>query len=131
MDEHNLPPECGIEQRAVSYSKGCYIGQEVLNRVHTMGHVNRALRVLELGAQPHLPGRGDKITQHGKEVGVVTTAVHSARLQKNIALGYVRREADKPGAILSVLTSSGQVTARIAQLPLKLGESDIMEAAGA
>src|SRR5258708_26480371 len=122
MDDHNLPQECGIEERAVSYSKGCYIGQEVLNRVHTMGHVNRAMRVLELAPELKvLPRKGDKLVQHGKEVGFVTSAVHSARLRKNIALGYVRREADQPGALLSVLSSSGQEPARIAELPLILG----------
>ena len=48
MDETNLPLECGIESRAVSYSKGCYIGQEVINRVHSFGHVTRELRGLRL-----------------------------------------------------------------------------------
>ncbi len=48
MDETNLPLECGIESRAVSYNKGCYIGQEVINRIHSFGHVNRELRGLRL-----------------------------------------------------------------------------------
>ena len=48
MDETNLPLECGIENRAVSYNKGCYIGQEVINRVHSFGHVTRELRGLRL-----------------------------------------------------------------------------------
>ncbi len=48
MDENNLPLECGIENRAVSYNKGCYIGQEVINRIHSFGHVNRELRGLRL-----------------------------------------------------------------------------------
>src|SRR5262249_27523996 len=43
MDEGNLPLECGIESRAISYNKGCYIGQEVINRVHSIGHVAREL----------------------------------------------------------------------------------------
>jgi folate-binding protein YgfZ len=130
MDDHNLPQECGIEDRAVSYSKGCYIGQEVLNRVHTMGHVNRALRVLELGLEPKTPPcKGDKLLHEGKEVGFVTSAAHSARLRTNIALGYVRREVDKPGTILTVLTSLGQGTARIAELPLKRGAPNASEPA--
>ena len=48
MDETNIPLECGIEDRAVSYTKGCYIGQEVINRIHSIGHVNRELRGLRL-----------------------------------------------------------------------------------
>ncbi|HSY09857.1 MAG TPA: folate-binding protein YgfZ, partial [Candidatus Dormibacteraeota bacterium] len=48
MDETNIPLECGIESRAVSYNKGCYIGQEVINRIHSVGHVTRELRGLRL-----------------------------------------------------------------------------------
>src|SRR4029079_3718388 len=50
MDETNLPLECGLEARAISYNKGCYIGQEVINRIHSIGHVNRELVGLRL---PH------------------------------------------------------------------------------
>ena len=49
MDETNIPLECGIESRAVTYTKGCYIGQEVINRIHSVGHVNRELRGLAAG----------------------------------------------------------------------------------
>ena len=55
MDETNLPLECGIESRAVSYNKGCYIGQEVINRIHSFGHVTRELRGLRL-ADPQARG---------------------------------------------------------------------------
>ena len=56
MDETNMPLECGIENRAVSYNKGCYIGQEVINRIHSVGHVTRELRGLRLADDlPSLP----------------------------------------------------------------------------
>ena len=48
MDETNIPLECGIENRAIVYNKGCYIGQEVINRIHSVGHVNKELRALRL-----------------------------------------------------------------------------------
>ncbi|HVV73741.1 MAG TPA: glycine cleavage T C-terminal barrel domain-containing protein, partial [Verrucomicrobiae bacterium] len=97
MDETNFPQECGIEASAVSYTKGCYIGQEVLNRIHTMGHVNRELVGLQIsGDATTLPAKGDKLFQQGKEVGFVTSAVHSPSFA-NIALGQVRREAGKAG----------------------------------
>jgi len=105
----------------VSYSKGCYIGQEVLNRLHTMGHVNRTVVGLELADElRELPRKGDKLVIEGKEIGIVTSAVRSARLNKNLGLGYVRREVRKPGASVTVRSSSGESTARLAELPFKV-----------
>ncbi|PWU19270.1 MAG: hypothetical protein C5B50_06970 [Verrucomicrobia bacterium] len=107
MDETNLPQECGIEDRAVSYTKGCYIGQEVLNRIHTLGHVNRLLQGFRLPADlTSLPARGDKIFQDGKETGYITSAIHSPVLNENIALGYLRKEVSGPG--LMVRTGSSE-----------------------
>ena len=101
MDETNFPQESGIEATAVSYTKGCYIGQEVLNRIHTMGHVNKQLRTLRLpGALPALPSRGDKLYHQGKEVGYVTSSVLSHRLKAGVALAYVRKECNQPGTEL-------------------------------
>ena len=95
MDETNIPLECGIEAQAVSYSKGCYIGQEVINRIHSIGHVNRELVGLRLADDLKiLPVRGDKLFKDGKEVGHITSAIKSPALNANIALGYVRREVN-------------------------------------
>lgn len=106
MDENNFPQECGIESSAVSYSKGCYIGQEVLNRIHTMGHVNRELRRLRFATDlKSLPKRRDKLMVEGKEVGYVTSAVASPR-QGNIGLGYIRQQAVQELTPI-VLQSSG------------------------
>jgi folate-binding protein YgfZ len=118
MDETNIPLECGIESRAVSYNKGCYIGQEVINRIHSVGHVTRELRGLRLaGDLKLLPQRGDKLFHAGKEVGYVTSAVKSPTLNTNIALGYVRREANQTGNELTLRTASGESPAKIVELP--------------
>ncbi len=118
MDETNLPLECGLEARAVSYSKGCYIGQEVINRIHSVGHVNRELRGLRLAdALPALPARGDKLFHAGKEVGYVTSAVFSPALQANIALGYVRREVNQIGTELILPAAGGDSAVQIVPLP--------------
>jgi folate-binding protein YgfZ len=118
MDERNFPQECGIEARAVSYSKGCYIGQEVLNRIHTLGHVNRTLCGLRLQDQlPALPARDDKLLRSGKEIGYVTSAVASPALHANIALGYLRHEAANDGGELVVRTAAGESPARVVPLP--------------
>jgi len=121
MDETNLPLECGIENQAVSYNKGCYIGQEVINRVHSFGHVNRELRGLRLSdpasAGLPLPQRGDKLFHNDKEIGYVTSAVKSPVLNAVIVLGYVRREANQIGTELLLRTASGESPAKIVELP--------------
>ena len=115
MDETNLPMEC-IESRAVSFSKGCYIGQEVLNRIHAMGHVTKELRGLRLPDDvTKLPNKGDKLFHDGKEMGYITSAVKLPML--NVALGYVRREANKIGTELTLQTSDGPRPVKIVELP--------------
>jgi len=118
MDETNLPLECGIEARAVSYQKGCYIGQEVINRIHSVGHVNRELRGLRLADDlKPLPIKGDKLFKEDKEVGYITSAVVSSTLKASIALGYVRREAGGVGAELMIRDSAGECSVKIVGLP--------------
>ena len=120
FDETNLPSEAGIEATAVSYTKGCYIGQEVIARLRTYGNVAKALRGLRLAdALPQLPVRGDKLFKDGKEVGHVTSAVASPTLRANLALGYVRREANQIGAELTLRTAAGESLARIVALPFQ------------
>jgi folate-binding protein YgfZ len=117
MDETNIPIECGIESRAISYNKGCYIGQEVINRIHTLGHVNRELRGLRLSDESkNLPVKGDKLFHGLREVGYVTSAVVSPKLKANIGLAYVRREANQIGTELLLRTRDGESTARIVGL---------------
>jgi folate-binding protein YgfZ len=114
MDESNLPQECGIEQRAVSYTKGCYIGQEVLNRIHTIGHVNRELCALSLaGDLKSLPQKGDKLFQNGREMGALSSVTVSPVTNQRIALAYVRREMNRVGTELVVLTAEGESKAKI------------------
>jgi len=119
MDETNIPLECGIEDRAVSYTKGCYIGQEVINRIHSIGHVNRELRGLRLADDlKTLPAHGDKLFKDGKEVGHITSAIASPALKANIALGYVRRGANAVGAELTLRSATGDTPAKIAERPI-------------
>jgi len=118
MDETNIPLECGIESRAIVYNKGCYIGQEVINRIHSVGHVTRELRALRLASNLELlPKKGDKLFHAGKEAGYVSSAVKSPALNANIALGYVRREANQIGHELTLRTAAGESRAKIVELP--------------
>jgi folate-binding protein YgfZ len=116
MDENNLAPEA-LGSRAISYSKGCYIGQEVIARVRTYGQVAKALRGLRFGGPAReLPLKGAKMFSGEKEVGFITSASYSPRMGCVMALGYVRREANEAGRALRVETPNGKVPAEIVEL---------------
>jgi folate-binding protein YgfZ len=108
MDENTLAPEA-LGENAISYAKGCYIGQEVIARIRTYGQVAKALRGMRFAQDTPVPQRGDKILHDGKEVGWITSAVYSPKLERPIALGYVRKECNQIGAALSVNNSSAQI----------------------
>jgi folate-binding protein YgfZ len=117
MDETNLASEV-LDTGAISYSKGCYIGQEVIARVRTYGQVAKALRGLRLPDDlPALPIKGDKLFLGEKEVGCITSAVASLRLKANIALGYVRREANQTGTELLLQMPPRKFPVKIVELP--------------
>ena len=115
MDEANLAPEAGIESRAISYTKGCYIGQEVIARIRTYGQVAKALRGLRF-SEP-LPRKGDKLFVDSKEVGYVCSAIHSPALNANIGFGYVRREHNQVGTELKLRSGAHEGAATIVVTP--------------
>lgn len=120
MDETNLPPEAGIETRAISYTKGCYTGQEVIARIRTYGQVAKALSGLRLDEElKRLPAKGDKLFKDGKDVGHITSAVKSPTFKANLALGYIRRAANQVGADLILRTGAGESSAKIVALPFQ------------
>ena len=118
MDETNLAPEAGLESRAISYTKGCYIGQEVIARIRTYGQVAKALRGLRFAESAGtLPEKGDKIFSGEKEVGSISSAIHSPSLNADIALGYVRREHNQIGTELKVRSAGGERSVKIVSIP--------------
>jgi folate-binding protein YgfZ len=112
LDATRFPAEAGIEQ-AVSYTKGCYLGQETTMRIKTQGSVNRKLVGLLLDA-PRLPETGSPLFADGQKVGVVTSALDSPTLKRKIALGYAQKGFFTPG---TVLTLEDQSRATITELP--------------
>jgi len=99
MDETNFPQECGIECRAISYQKGCYIGQEIVERVRSRGHVNKLLTALRIDAvEP--PSPGTKLSADGTEAGEITSAAFSPAIRKVVALGFLRAQFAAPGSKL-------------------------------
>jgi len=122
MDESNLAPEAGIQSRAISYSKGCYTGQEVIARIRTYGQVAKSLRRLRLADDlPQLPAQGDKLFKDGKEAGYLTSVARSPSLSANLALGYIRREADQIGAELALHVSGKESLVRVVGAPCEAG----------
>ena len=97
LDDRVLPAEAGLEEHAISFTKGCYPGQEPVARLHYRGHPNRGLRVLELEGG-ELPGYDAELSLDGKVVGRITSAVADG--DGVLALGFVRREVSED-AVLS------------------------------
>jgi len=116
MDDSMLVSEVGIES-AISYTKGCYLGQEVVERIAARGQVHRQLRGL-LCAGPQVPQAGATLTVDGqeKEVGWITSAVWSPACNAVIALAYVRREHWDAGTAVCV-SSAADSAARVVTLP--------------
>src|ERR1043166_5761225 len=102
-----IPTEADLESRCINYEKGCYIGQEVISRMKLSGQRNKRLCGLVSRAAGRLaPGMRLYTTgEEGKEVGWVTSAAQSARLDRNIGLGYVKRGFNSTGATLAARAS--------------------------
>jgi folate-binding protein YgfZ len=108
IDENNLAPEVGRTAQAISYAKGCYLGQEPIVRVRDLGHVNRVLTGLVIEGQEFVPS-GTKIVREGKEVGHVTSSVFSPRTGQVLALAYLRRGNTDPGTSVEIGRREGTV----------------------
>jgi folate-binding protein YgfZ len=115
MDENIFPLEADVEH-AVSYDKGCYIGQETVTRMKFRGHANRHRVGLEIqGGTP--PSKGDRLEREGVYAGLITSAIFSPSLKRVLGMGYVRRELATPGTELVVKLASGETIATVSKLP--------------
>ncbi len=126
LTEETIPTEAyessGLMERAISFHKGCYTGQEVIVRIAHRGHVNRHLRGLLLGDAPVPAARAPLVNpETGREVGWTTSAAFSPRLGQTVAMGYVRREV-QPGAEVRIGAADGPA-AQVAGLPFELGDA--------
>jgi folate-binding protein YgfZ len=119
MTDDTIPLEAGLEERAISFTKGCYVGQEVIVRVTTRGGGRVARRLVGLlvegVAEP--PAAGAAIHAADRAVGRVTSAVYSPRRAGVIALGYVHRDFTEPGTRLEVLFDAHRAAAVVHALP--------------
>lgn len=124
MDKDTIPLEAGIENRAISATKGCYVGQEVIIRVLHRGHgrVARRLVGLVFSAEGQVPARGERLHAGGRQVGTITSPTWSPALGRPIALGYLHRDFTSPGT--AVESGDERQTATVASLPFRYGDRD-------
>ncbi|PZR73758.1 MAG: hypothetical protein DLM52_10570 [Chthoniobacterales bacterium] len=109
-----LPPEAGLELRAIDYEKGCYIGQEVISRMKMSGQMRQ--RLCGVTADQELLARSE-LRAAEKPAGKITSATFSPRLNVHIALGFIKRGFSHPGTELSAPTRDRTVSVRLAALP--------------
>jgi tRNA-modifying protein YgfZ len=115
ITEDNLPQEIRRDAQAISFTKGCYLGQETVARIDAMGHVNRLLTgVRFLSGAATVPLPGTQLSSGDKVVGHVTSAAWSPRLKQPLGLALIRRAHSSPGTKLD----SPQGPAELISLPL-------------
>jgi folate-binding protein YgfZ len=112
----NLPQEVGRDAQAISFVKGCYLGQETVARIDALGHVNKHLRRLKIRQGP-VPPQGATIEAAGKVVGTITSAAESPAGGDPIALGYVRSSHAAAGTEVQVRQGVTTWSAVVAELP--------------
>jgi folate-binding protein YgfZ len=118
MDEETIPLEAGIESRAISLTKGCYVGQEVIIRVLHRGHGRVARRLVGLAFDGDvLPAAGESLQADGKDIGEVTSRAWSPALQRIIGLGYAHRDFVAAG---TPLTTASGITLQVVAVPFVL-----------
>jgi folate-binding protein YgfZ len=117
MDTSTIPLEAGIEDRAISMTKGCYVGQEVIIRVLHRGGGRVAKKLVGLLTEGPDVRSGDHVFAGEREVGRVTSAADSPRVAKRIALAYVHRDFIDPGTELEVKTTGGPSHAVVVNTP--------------
>ncbi len=116
MDETNVVTETNLDH-AISFTKGCYLGQEIIIRIKHRGHVAKKLTGLLLDKQVQIEAGAVISSAEGKEIGRVTSATFSPGLKTTIALGYVRYEYLSAGTAVNIQTGDGVSAARVHDLP--------------
>jgi folate-binding protein YgfZ len=120
MDETNIVTEAGLDD-AVSYTKGCYTGQEIIARIHWRGHVAKKLTGLLFDEEIEVERESKIMAADGKEIGRITSRAFSPRLNKTVALGYVKYDYLAPGTQVRVRVDDEEREAVVTELPFVRG----------
>jgi folate-binding protein YgfZ len=120
MDETNIVTEAGLDD-AVSYTKGCYTGQEIIARIHWRGHVAKRLAGLVFEDEKVVERGAKVLAADNKEIGRTTSVTFSPRLGHRVALAYVKYDYLAPGTQTRVVTGDAERAATVAELPFVRG----------
>jgi folate-binding protein YgfZ len=120
MTDDTIPLEAGIEDRAISLTKGCYVGQEVIIRVLHRGHGRVVRKLVGLRIEGPVPQRGARLFAADRDVGFVTSAAESPRLG-TIAMGYLHRDFLAAGTKVEAATDGGRVPATVTERLIRSG----------
>jgi folate-binding protein YgfZ len=113
ITSESLPQEVDRDKQAISFTKGCYLGQETVARIDALGQVNKLLVEIRIdGASENILSK--ELTADGKPVGKITSMTYSPRLDATLALGYVKRQFSKPETKISL----GDVSCEVVKLPI-------------
>jgi tRNA-modifying protein YgfZ len=107
VTEKNLPQELGRDERAISFVKGCYLGQETVARLDALGHVNQLLKGLSFAVGSSCPAQGSLLEHEGKRVGVITSTVFSPLKNAPVGLAMVRTTHTASGTRVSIIPVDG------------------------
>jgi folate-binding protein YgfZ len=121
VTETNVVLEAGREDASVSYTKGCYIGQEIIARIHWRGHVAKRLAGLLLADARELEAGAKVRSLDGKEIGRITSDVFSTQLNQRIALAILKYDYLQAGTPVSVVSGEEERAAQVAELPFVRG----------
>ncbi len=123
VGESNVVLETGLDE-AVSFTKGCYLGQEIIARIHWRGHVAKRLAGLILDEEIAVSNEAKVRAADGKEIGRVTSTVFSTRLQRRIALAIIKYDYLAHGTQVTVLSGDAEHAAQVSELPFVRGSWD-------
>jgi folate-binding protein YgfZ len=123
MDETNVVTEAALDD-AVSYTKGCYVGQEIIARIKYRGHVAKKLSGLIFDQMVKVDVGAIIKSVDDKEVGRITSATASPKLGRTIALGYLKYDYLAPGTKVNVIADAEELPAQVAELPFVCGSWD-------
>jgi aminomethyltransferase len=121
--EKQIPHEAGLQDSHISYTKGCYTGQEIVERVRSRGHANRVrvgLKFSSTESSAELEAEAMPLFADGKEIGFVTRTAYSPLIEAPIGMGYVRRENSAPGTVLDRAAGKAEVVP-LPPLPVSRG----------
>lgn len=120
MDETNVVTETNLDD-AVSFTKGCYLGQEIIVRIKHRGHVAKKLTGILLEDRTAAPRNAKILSLDGKEVGRVTSSAFSPKLDRAVALAYLKYDYLAPETMVRVSSQSNEMSGSVAELPLVKG----------